>query len=65
MPTGGVTPERENIFAWIHAGVACIGLGSKFITGQMLETGEFSGLTADVKKLLNWIQEARKGVSPI
>lgn len=65
MPTGGVTPERDNIFAWIQAGVACIGMGSKFIASQMLEAGEFSDLTADVKKLLGWIQEARKGVSPI
>jgi len=65
MPTGGVTPQRDNIIAWIQAGVACIGLGSKFISSQMLEAGEFSVLTANVKQILSWIQEARKGVSPI
>lgn len=65
MPTGGVTPERDNILGWIQAGVACIGLGSKFITSQMLEAGEFSDLTEEVRKILGWIQEARKGVSPI
>jgi 2-dehydro-3-deoxyphosphogluconate aldolase/(4S)-4-hydroxy-2-oxoglutarate aldolase len=65
MPTGGVTPERDNIFAWIQAGVPCIGLGSKFISSQMLEAGDFSGVTDNVKQILAWIQEARKGVSPI
>ena len=65
MPTGGVTPEKENIFAWIQAGVACIGLGSKFISSDLLDAGDFSVLTANIKQILTWIQEARKGVPPI
>ena len=65
MPTGGVTPEKENIFAWIQAGVACIGLGSKFISSELLDAGDFSVLTANIKQILTWIQEARKGVPPI
>jgi 2-dehydro-3-deoxyphosphogluconate aldolase / (4S)-4-hydroxy-2-oxoglutarate aldolase len=65
MPTGGVIPEKENIFAWIQAGVACIGLGSRFISNQMLAAGDFTALSANVKQILTWIQEARKGVSPI
>lgn len=65
MPTGGVTPEKENIFAWIQAGVACIGLGSKFISSELLEQSDFSVLTTNIKQILAWIQEARKGISPI
>ncbi|MGB8215660.1 MAG: bifunctional 4-hydroxy-2-oxoglutarate aldolase/2-dehydro-3-deoxy-phosphogluconate aldolase [Anaerolineales bacterium] len=65
MPTGGVTPEKENIFAWIQAGVACIGLGSKFISNQLIERRDFPALTASIKQILAWIQEARHGVSPI
>ena len=65
MPTGGVTSEKENIFAWIQAGVACIGLGSKFISSELLDAGDFSVLTANIKQILTWIQEARKGVPPI
>jgi 2-dehydro-3-deoxyphosphogluconate aldolase/(4S)-4-hydroxy-2-oxoglutarate aldolase len=65
MPTGGVTPEKDNIFAWIQAGVACIGLGSKFISSQLLEARDFPVLTANIKQILAWVQEARKGVSPI
>ncbi len=65
MPTGGVTPDKENIFAWIQAGVACIGLGSKFISNQLIESRDFPALTAGIKQVLVWVQEARKGIDPI
>ncbi len=65
MPTGGVTAEKENIVAWIQAGVACIGLGSKFISNQLIDRGNFPALTTNVEQILAWIQEARKGASPI
>ncbi|MDD7914787.1 bifunctional 4-hydroxy-2-oxoglutarate aldolase/2-dehydro-3-deoxy-phosphogluconate aldolase [Polaribacter ponticola] len=31
MPTGGVSPTRENLSAWFAAGVACVGMGSKLM----------------------------------
>lgn len=31
MPTGGVSPDKENISAWFKAGVTCVGMGSKLI----------------------------------
>jgi len=31
MPTGGVSPNEENIIAWFKAGVTCVGMGSKLI----------------------------------
>ena len=65
MPTGGVAPEKESISAWVQAGVACIGLGSKFISNKLIEVRDFPAITASVKQTLDWILEARKGVSPI
>jgi len=65
MPTGGVTPEKENIFAWIQAGVACIGLGSKLISNKVIEARDYKSITENVRKVLAWIQEARKGASVI
>ena len=32
MPTGGVSPTKENLEAWFNAGVTCVGMGSKLIT---------------------------------
>ena len=31
MPTGGVSPTKENLKAWFDAGVTCVGMGSKLI----------------------------------
>jgi len=31
VPTGGVSPNEENILAWFKAGVTCVGMGSKLI----------------------------------
>jgi 2-dehydro-3-deoxyphosphogluconate aldolase/(4S)-4-hydroxy-2-oxoglutarate aldolase len=31
MPTGGVSPTRENLEAWFGAGVTCVGMGSKLM----------------------------------
>jgi 2-dehydro-3-deoxyphosphogluconate aldolase/(4S)-4-hydroxy-2-oxoglutarate aldolase len=31
MPTGGVSPTRENLEGWFKAGVTCVGIGSKLI----------------------------------
>jgi len=32
MPTGGVSPTRENLESWFKAGVTCVGMGSKLIS---------------------------------
>jgi 2-dehydro-3-deoxyphosphogluconate aldolase/(4S)-4-hydroxy-2-oxoglutarate aldolase len=61
MPTGGVTPEKENVTAWIHSGVACIGLGSKVISSQVVEKGDYAAITESVRQVRTWIQEARAG----
>lgn len=31
MPTGGVSPTKENLERWFKAGVTCVGIGSKLI----------------------------------
>ncbi len=63
MPTGGVSLEKENIYAWIRAGAACLGIGSKLISSKLIESRQYSTLTANVQQVLAWIQEAREGVS--
>lgn len=35
MPTGGVSPDRENLKAWFNAGATCVGMGSKLIVKNM------------------------------
>ncbi len=59
MPTGGVEPTEENLKAWFHAGVYCVGMGSKLITKDLVNSGNFEKLTEDVKKALAIIRKIR------
>ncbi len=65
IPTGGVSPTKENIYGWIEAGAACVGMGSKLITKEAVAAGDYASITANVRQVLAWIKEARGGQSPI
>ncbi len=53
MPTGGVSPTRENIEEWFAAGVTCVGMGSKLI--QKKENG-----VIDLEKIKTLTRETLK-----
>jgi len=59
MPTGGVTPERENLENWFNAGVTCVGMGSKMISKDILASGDFKTLENRVLETLHLIKEIR------
>ncbi len=59
MPTGGVDATPESIRAWFQAGAACVGIGSKLITRQLVAAADWDGLARQVGRLLALIQEAR------
>jgi 2-dehydro-3-deoxyphosphogluconate aldolase/(4S)-4-hydroxy-2-oxoglutarate aldolase len=59
MPTGGVDATEESIMAWFGAGVACVGIGSKLIRKEWVAAGDWMAITAQVRKVLAWIQDAR------
>ena len=65
MPTGGVAPTEENLRAWFEAGVACVGMGSKLITKELVAAGDYPAITDKVRQALRWIEEIRKGESPL
>tara|TARA_Y100001001_G_scaffold64076_1_gene61378 strand:+ start:9268 stop:9603 length:336 start_codon:yes stop_codon:yes gene_type:complete len=58
MPTGGVGTERDNLRSWFEAGVACVGMGSKLISGEVIENLDFELLINKVKTSLQIINEA-------
>lgn len=60
MPTGGVSPTRENLEAWFGAGVTCVGMGSKLISKEIVDTQNFELLKAKVQEALQMIKEIRK-----
>ncbi len=65
IPTGGVSPTEDNIRGWIEAGAACVGMGSKLITQELVASGDFAAISENVRRVLAWIEEARAGKSPI
>lgn len=60
MPTGGVSPTKESLSEWFNAGVACVGMGSKLITKELLAAKDYAGITNKVKETLELIKQVRK-----
>ena len=56
MPTGGVTTQAENLKAWFHAGVSCVGMGSNLISKEILANQDFNGLEMEVRSVLDTIK---------
>jgi 2-dehydro-3-deoxyphosphogluconate aldolase / (4S)-4-hydroxy-2-oxoglutarate aldolase len=59
MPTGGVELENENIGAWFKAGVSAVGMGSKLITKPLLESKNYTQITADTERVLSIIKKIK------
>jgi len=59
MPTGGVSPTKESITEWIESGAACLGIGSKLITKDLVAKGDWKGIKNKVAECLKYIKEAR------
>lgn len=59
MVTGGVEPERENLQAWVKAGVACVGMGSKLFPKEVIAAGDWAAITEKSREALAYIAEAR------
>jgi 2-dehydro-3-deoxyphosphogluconate aldolase/(4S)-4-hydroxy-2-oxoglutarate aldolase len=59
MPTGGVSTEESNLRGWFDAGVACVGMGSKLISKEILESKDYVKLEKDVTTTLALINTIR------
>ncbi len=60
MPTGGVEPNEENLSAWFHAGAYCVGMGSKLITKEIINTGNYKQLAEKVKVTLSLVHAIKE-----
>ena len=59
MPTGGVSPEEENLKAWFDAGATCVGMGSKLISRQIIQNRDFETLEKSVNDTIKLISNLR------
>lgn len=60
MPTGGVEVNKENLSAWFKSGVVAVGMGSKLITKEILDTKSYETLTTKTQEALALVNEVRK-----
>ena len=59
MPTGGVAPTEENLSAWFGAGVTCVGMGSKLIRKDLVESNNYAEITKICRSALAIINDVR------
>lgn len=60
MPTGGVSPDEENLKAWFEAGVTCVGMGSKLFSADITNSKNWNEITKRCSKTLHIIQKIKK-----
>ena len=59
MPTGGVDTTKENIGSWFKSGVCAVGMGSKLISKQLMETKDYAAIERDTVAVMKTISELR------
>lgn len=62
MPTGGVSPTEESLTEWLAAGAACIGMGSKLVTQELVQQMNFEQLTRNVRETLDRVARIRSSL---
>lgn len=60
MPTGGVSPTKENLESWFKAGVTCVGMGSKLMVKDANSNYDLKKITELTKSSLKIISELKK-----
>ena len=59
MPTGGVDPDEASVKKWFGAGIVAAGMGSKLITQELLDAGDYAGITKKVRETVDLIKKVR------
>ncbi|MEP5103584.1 MAG: bifunctional 4-hydroxy-2-oxoglutarate aldolase/2-dehydro-3-deoxy-phosphogluconate aldolase, partial [Ekhidna sp.] len=59
MPTGGVSPNKENLKSWFDAGVVCVGMGSQLVSKEVIKEKDFDSLAQLVKHTFKLIEEIK------
>jgi 2-dehydro-3-deoxyphosphogluconate aldolase / (4S)-4-hydroxy-2-oxoglutarate aldolase len=59
MPTGGVSPDEENLKGWFKAGVHCVGMGSQLFPRDVIDSGNYQVITEKCMQALAIIKKLR------
>jgi len=59
MPSGGVSPNKDNLEEWFAAGVTCVGMGSKLIQKAAIDNGDYASVKENVKQAVALIKKIK------
>jgi len=59
MPAGGVETNEENLSSWFKSGANALGLGSKLISKNLVETKDYEGIESLTRQTLQIVQEIK------
>ena len=59
MPTGGVSPDYENLKGWLGAGAYCVGMGSKLMLKDDIGNFDYKGIEQLTQQALGFIEDIR------
>lgn len=59
MPSGGVSPDKENLEKWFNSGVVCVGLGSQLTPKDVIEKGDFTFIENKVREAIKIVKQIR------
>jgi 2-dehydro-3-deoxyphosphogluconate aldolase / (4S)-4-hydroxy-2-oxoglutarate aldolase len=59
MPTGGVDATEASVNAWIQAGAAALGMGSKLVSAQAVKEKDYEDIAQKAFDCIDWIKKAR------
>ena len=60
MPSGGVSPTRENLTEWFEAGAFCVGMGSQLISKEIIQKKEYKKLEETARFTLDIITKLKR-----
>jgi 2-dehydro-3-deoxyphosphogluconate aldolase / (4S)-4-hydroxy-2-oxoglutarate aldolase len=60
MPTGGVTPDEENLSSWLNAGATCVGMGSQLVTSEIIKDRNFALLEDRARHISVMVKKIRR-----
>ncbi len=59
MPTGGVSPDEENLRGWFEAGVHCVGMGSKLMVKDASGRFDYAGIEQKMREAIAIVKKVR------
>lgn len=59
MPVGGVETSEGNLNTWFNSGASAVGLMSKLIPGNLVESGDYAGIESLTRQALQTVKEIK------